>query len=133
MSKRNERLKSMQDKREQARALGVDLARRYAVEDLLRSEGIEVPDGAIGLTPVGGVGLVTIKRKVPVHTREVREINGISQYIKRRSGYKEETVRRTQQAITKIRINGGEPVELSEPISLDEWEERFGPLRRKGA
>lgn len=133
MFRRNKRLKSMQGKREQARALGVDLARSYAVEDLLRSEGIEVPGGTIGLTPIGGVGLVTIKRKVPVYTREVRKINGISQYIKRRSGYKEETVRRTRQAITKIRINGGEPVKLSEPISIDEWEERFGPLRRKGA
>jgi len=133
MNKQNERLKSLQDKQEQARALGVDLARRYAVEDLLRSEGIEVPDGAIGLTPVGGVGLVTIKRTVPVYTKEVREINGISQYRNKRSGHKEVTVKQTQRAITKIRINGGEPVELSEAISLDEWEERFGPLRRKGA
>lgn len=133
MNRRDERIKSLQDKQEQARALGVDLARRYAVEDLLRYEGIEVPDGAIGLTPIGGVGLVTIKRTVPAYKKEAYEYDGMTRWRAVRSGYKEETVRRTQQAITKIRINGGEPVELSEAISLDEWEERFGPLRRKGA
>jgi hypothetical protein len=92
MNNRNEMLKNIQDKQEQARALGVDLARRYAVEDLLRSEGIEVPDGAIGLAPIG-----------------------------------------TQQAITRIRINGGESIKLSEPIGLNEWKERFGLLRGRGA
>ena len=130
MDKRDERLKSLQDKQGQARALGVDLARRYAVEDLLRSEGIEVPDGAIGLTPVGGVGLVTIKRTVPTHKKE---FYGMRRWASVKCGYREEVVKRTQRAITKIRINGGEPVELSEPISLNEWEERFGPLRRKGS
>ena len=133
MNKRDERLESLQDKQEQARALGVDLARRYAVEDLLRSEGIEAPDGAIRLTPVGGVGLVTIKRTVPTYKREYYESCGMTRWASVKCGYREETVKRTQRAITKIRINGGEPVELSEAISLDEWEERFGPLRRKGA
>jgi hypothetical protein len=125
---RDARLKSLQDKQAQALALGAELARRYAVEDLLRSEGIEVPDGTIGLAPVSGVGLVKVKKRVQAYTKEVREIDGISRWRNKRSGYKEEVVERTQRAITGIRINGGEPVKLSKPINLDEWSKKYGSL-----